>query len=503
MDKCRPGDRVNVVGIYKAIPTTTVSTGIFRTVLVALDIHQLNKEISCPTLSDKDIEVIEEFKTLSPTRLLQLLGRSLAPSVCGHEAIKQALILLLLGGTEKNLCNGAHIRGDINCLLVGDPSVAKSQLLRCVMRVAPYAISTNGRGSSGAGLTAAVTTDQESGERRLEAGAMVLADKGVVCIDEFDKMSEADRVAIHEVMEQQTVTIAKAGIHASLNARCSVLAAANPIYGNYDHSQGVTRNINLPDSLLSRFDMLFIVLDNLNPSDDRIISSHVLKLHSVRNSSSRETFKYNEVGPYKEEEIIYERKAKEGSISESDLLSRRFLQKYLHYIRRRYLNLGPDLSICAESFIAEQYSLWRSNKADDMKNRRAIPITARTLETLIRLSTAHAKMRLSRKVEKVDAIAAVEVVRQAIEAEDFKKNISFREEAANIQLKVRSHDVERKIIFEEKFKRLVQRKETIELEKIFELGWNCMLSLEEIQEVLKNMQENERLLLSEGTVHLI
>jgi DNA replication licensing factor MCM3 len=496
VDTCKPGDRVNVVGIYKAIPTTTINSGIFRTALIALDIRQLNKEISRPTLSEKDIEAIKKLKNMAVKQLLELLGRSLAPSVCGHETLKQALILLLLGGTEKNLLNGAHIRGDINCLLVGDPSVAKSQLLRCVMRVAPYAISTTGRGSSGVGLTAAVTTDQETGERRLEAGAMVLADKGVVCIDEFDKMSDADRVAIHEVMEQQTVTIAKAGIHASLNARCSVLAAANPIYGNYDHSQGVTRNINLPDSLLSRFDMLFIVLDNSNPEIDRKISNHVLNLHSTKNVSLTDS-----EPAHKDEDFMYQRKAKEGIASNSELLTLRFLQKYLHYIHRKYLNVGPELCISAESFIAEQYSLWRSSKADDMRNRRSIPITARTLETLIRLSTAHAKMRLSGKVEKMDAMAAVEIVRHAIEAEDLKNTISFNDMNGS-EKGIKHRDV-RKTTFEEKFRSLVQRKEKIELESILGLGRSCDLNDEETEEIIKNMQENDRLLVSEGTVHLI
>ncbi|KAJ0017359.1 hypothetical protein Pint_10011 [Pistacia integerrima] len=422
VDSCKPGDRVAIVGIYKALPGKSKGSvnGVFRTVLIANNVSLLNKEANAPIYTPEDLKNIKKIAERDDT--FDLLGNSLAPSIYGHSWIKKAVVLLMLGGVEKNLKNGTHLRGDINMMMVGDPSVAKSQLLRAIMNIAPLAISTTGRGSSGVGLTAAVTSDQETGERRLEAGAMVLGDRGVVCIDEFDKMNDVDRVAIHEVMEQQTVTIAKAGIHASLNARCSVVAAANPIYGTYDRSLTPTKNIGLPDSLLSRFDLLFIVLDQMDPDIDRKISDHVLRMHRFRSvidggeaglegnsrygredeaDTDQSVFvKYNR--------MLHGKKTQRGQ--KRDTLTIKFLKKYIHYAKHR---IQPELTDEASEHIATAYAELR-NGSSNAKTGGTLPITARTLETIIRLSTAHAKLKLSRKVSKSDVEAALKVLNFAI-----------------------------------------------------------------------------------------
>uniref|UniRef100_A0AAQ6AEM0 DNA replication licensing factor MCM3 n=1 Tax=Amphiprion ocellaris TaxID=80972 RepID=A0AAQ6AEM0_AMPOC len=390
VDVVKPGDRVQVIGTYRCLPGKKggFTSGTFRTIMIACNVKQMSKDVS-PHFSADDVAKIRNFSQTRSINVFDQLARSLAPSIHGHEYIKKAILCMLLGGVEKVLENGSRIRGDINILLIGDPSVAKSQLLRYVLHTAPRAIPTTGRGSSGVGLTAAVTTDQETGERRLEAGAMVLADRGVVCIDEFDKMSDMDRTAIHEVMEQGRVTIAKAGIHARLNARCSVLAAANPVYGRYNQYKTPMENIGLQDSLLSRFDLLFIMLDQMDPEHDREISDHVLRMHRYRD-------------PHEQEGAAMALEMKTHGSFHLRL-------KYIHIAKA----VTPVLTEEAANHIAEEYSRLRSQDQLGADLARTSPVTARTLETLIRLSTAHAKARMSKTVELQDSEVAVELVQFA------------------------------------------------------------------------------------------
>uniref|UniRef100_A0A8C7IK70 DNA replication licensing factor MCM3 n=1 Tax=Oncorhynchus kisutch TaxID=8019 RepID=A0A8C7IK70_ONCKI len=436
VDKVKPGDRVQMVGIYRCLPAKQggFTSGTFRTILLANHVKRMSKEI-VPTFSAEDINKIKKFCKAHSKDVFEHLSCSLAPSIHGHEYIKKAILCLLLGGNETNLENGTRIRGDINILLIGDPSTAKSQLLRYVLHTAPRAIPTTGRGSTGVGLTAAVTTDQETGERRLEAGAMVLADRGVVCIDEFDKMSDMDRTAIHEVMEQGRVTIAKAGIMARLNARCSVLAAANPVYGRYDQYKTPMENIGLQDSLLSRFDLLFIVLDQMDADSDRKVSEHVLRMHRYRAPGEQEgtampmgstvdvfaTEDPNITESAEQELQIYEKKDNvlHGHRNKKEkVVTMEFIRKYIHVAKL----VKPVLTQEASDHIAEEYSKLRSHDQVNAESARTMPVTARALETMIRLSTAHAKARMSKTTDLVDAEAALELMQFAY----FKKILEKR-----------------------------------------------------------------------------
>ncbi|EJT97477.1 MCM-domain-containing protein [Dacryopinax primogenitus] len=309
----------------------------------------------------------EEFGRMSRQRnFYETFAASVAPSIFGNEDIKKAVSCLLFGGSKKILPDGMRLRGDINVLLLGDPGTAKSQLLKFVEKVAPVAVYTSGKGSSAAGLTASVQRDPTTREFYLEGGAMVLADSGVVCIDEFDKMRDEDRVAIHEAMEQQTISIAKAGITTVLNSRTSVLAAANPVFGRYDDMRTPGENIDFQTTILSRFDMIFIVRDEHDEQRDRTIAKHVMNIHMGRTN--------NEI---------------EGEI-DVDTMKR--------YIAHAKAKCAPRLTPEAAEMLSSHFVSLRKQVQQverDTNERSSIPITIRQLEAIIRISESLAKMTLS------------------------------------------------------------------------------------------------------------
>jgi len=373
VDIARPGDRVSIIGIARGQQEFAGRKARLRTFELLLDANYVDimgKEVEVVEITPEDERLIRELAK-DPFIHRKLIA-SLAPSIYGYGDIKEAVLYLLFGGVSKRLPDGVTIRSEINVLLVGDPGVAKSQLLQYVSRTAPRGLYTSGRGTTAAGLTAAVVREK-SGGMVLEAGALVLADKGVACIDEIDKMRPEDRVAIHEALEQHTVSVAKGGIVATLNARAAVLAAANPSLGRYDPYRNITDNISLPVTLLSRFDLLFIMKDVPEADSDSRMSDHILTLHRLRTTP------------------------------EEPPLLPDLLRKYIAYAKR----IEPSLSEEAVSEIRQYYLKMRSMSGS---SESPVVITPRQLEALVRLSEARARSFLRDRVEAEDARSIIRLM---------------------------------------------------------------------------------------------
>lgn len=381
VDTVRPGDRVSVVGVLQSIPDFSQrSRGKLATFHVDMNANNITpeeKEYESLEITEEEERQIREMA--NDPWIHDKIIKSIAPSIYGYEHIKESIALLLFGGVPKVLPDGLKIRGESNVLMIGDPGTAKSQMLRYVAELAPRALYTSGKGTSAAGLTVAVLRDADTGEFTLEAGALVLADRGVCCIDELDKMRKEDRSSIHEALEQRSVSVAKAGIVATLNARCSIIAAANPKLGRYIPSRSASENINLPVTILSRFDLIWIVRDEPNESDDQVKAQHILRLHTVGVSGTEPPIKMD------------------------------LLKKYISYAKQ---NSRPRLSEEAAERLEEFYLQMRTaGETSDSP----IAITARQLESLIRLTEAHARMALRQEASIDDADAAIKLLTKSLQ----------------------------------------------------------------------------------------
>jgi len=374
VDTVKPGDRVKIMGIFKSVlaqSKQSFNSTLFKTFI---DVNYIDPEDKTEDLIELSKEDKKQIEKLSKEPMIQKkIARSISPNIYGREQLKMACALSLFGGTRRKKPGGGYKRGDLHFLVVGDPGTGKSEILKGAVDISPRGLYTSGKGSTGVGLTAAVIKESDTGQMNLEAGVVVLANGGVAAIDEFDKMDTADRSALHEAMEQQTVSIAKAGIVATLKAQTAIIAAANPYSGRYDRYKTPTQNIRLPPSLLSRFDLIYVVVDRPNKSEDAQMAEFILK-----NSMT------------KPEEDFEDLNGTSAPIP-NDLL-----KKYIKHARRTYY---PVLSNEAKERIKEFYLELR-NQYDS--EDAIISILARNLDALVRLSEAHAKMALRDTVKKED-----------------------------------------------------------------------------------------------------
>jgi len=373
----RPGDRVVLTGVVRAVQDLSpgqVRTRLFRSQIDCNHVEVKGKEPEQVQITKEDEALIKSIAE-GPDAYAKLV-QSIAPVILGHLPEKEAILLLLAGGSATILPDGTKLRGDINTLFVGDPGTGKSELLKFASQVAPRGLYASGRGSTAAGLSAAVI--REKNVLMLEAGVVVLADLGIACIDEFEKMKAEDRTALHEMMEQQTCTIAKGGIYATLNARTAILAACNPVLGRYNPFQNLTENIGtLPIPLLSRFDLIFVFRDTPTPAEDEKLASHILAVHSRKTYATTPPIEFS------------------------------LLKKYLTYAKK----ISPNLTKEAMERMKDYYLELRKSSGSE----ESIPPTPRTLEAMIRVATARARVLLREEVTEEDALSAIALMNRMVE----------------------------------------------------------------------------------------
>ena len=391
-----PGDRVVMNGILRSMQRVTHGSKhtIFDIYLECNSIEIAEKEFEEVEIDEK---AEEEIVALSrDPNVYRNIVNSIAPTIYGNEDVKEAIALQLFGGIMKEMPDGSHLRGDIHVLLIGDPGIAKSQLLRYIIKLSPRGIYTSGQSSTSAGLTATAVKDEfGDGRWTLEAGALVLADMGIAAVDEMDKMQKEDRSALHEAMEQQSISVAKAGITATLKSRCALLGAANPKYGRFDDFAPISDQINMPASLLSRFDLIFVMTDKPDKKRDNAIADHILKAHSI--GELIQQHRKTPIEGVDDEYITEQLKPVMPAIDPA------LFRKYVAYAKR---TCYPILSTEARDALIAYYM----NLRDIADASKPVPVTARQLEALVRLAEASARIRLSPRIEVTDAERVIKTV---------------------------------------------------------------------------------------------